>query len=237
MNKKKSNFNVTPKMAKLFGKFMLWYNEVSDEAKELAEIAGNDETESGEISLKYYTTDTDYIEIGEGGVAKASDGSVPEDGEYSLVDGSVLVIKDGKFSETKPAEEAEEKPEVPPVAEEKEDEKKPEDGEEKKEDEKEGEVAQEGEEVMPPYTLVPVLVDGVEFNVPQEVADYIHTLEGNLSGAEEVSEAFRKEIAQLKERTPGTVPVQTVVKQSKEKTTEVVNDASGLIGRLNRSLK
>lgn len=252
MNKKtkKTNFSVTPKMAKLFGKFMLWYNEVSDEAKELADIASADETESGEVSLKYYTTDTDYIEISEGGIATASDGSTPADGEYTLVDGSVLVIKDGKFLETKPKEEAEEdNVEEAPVAEEKEGEdedKKDEDevaqeGEEKKdenvdkEDEKD-EVTQEGEDIMPPYTLVSVLINGVEFQVPQEVADYIHTLEDGLAGAEEASENFRREIAHMKERMPSASPVQTVVKQSKE-TVEVSNDASSLIGRLNRVLK
>ena len=242
---KSKKFDVNPKMAKIFNKFMLWYNETVDTAEELADIAKADETESGEVSLKYYTSDTDYIEIKEGGVAVASDGSAVEDGEYPLVDGSVIVIADGKFVETKVKEEAEEEPLEAPVAEEKEDEEekpaddekseeedKPadEEGEEKKDEEEE---TQEEVEVDAPYTLVPVMVDGVEFQVPQEVADYIHTLEDGLSSAEEVSENFRKEIAQMKERIPSTNPVTTVVKQSKEEVVEKPSFAS-LISTLNK---
>lgn len=242
---KSKKFDVNPKMAKIFNKFMLWYNETVDTAEELADIAKADETESGEVSLKYYTSDTDYIEIKEGGVAVASDGSAVEDGEYPLVDGSVIVIADGKFVETKVKEEAEEEPVEAPVAEEKEDEEekpadeekseeedKPadEEGEEKKDEEEE---TQEEVEVDAPYTLVPVEIDGVEFQVPQEVADYIHTLEDGLSSAEEVSENFRKEIAQMKERIPSTNPVTTVVKQSKEDVVEKPSFAT-LIGALNK---
>lgn len=242
---KSKKFDVNPKMAKIFNKFMLWYNETVDTAEELADIAKADETESGEVSLKYYTSDTDYIEIKEGGVAVASDGSAVEDGEYPLVDGSVIVIADGKFVETKVKEEAEEEPVEAPVAEEKEDEEekpadeekseeedKPadEEGEEKKDEEEE---TQEEVEVDAPYTLVPVMVDGVEFMIPQEVADYIHTLEDGLSSAEEVSENFRKEIAQMKERIPSTNPITTVVKQSKEEVVEKPSFAT-LIGALNK---
>ena len=242
---KSKKFDVNPKMAKIFNKFMLWYNQTVDTAEELADIAEADETESGEVSLKYYTSDTDYIEIKEGGVAVASDGSTVEDGEYPLVDGNVIVIADGKFVETKFKEDAEEKPVEAPVAEEKEnDEDKPSDKkcdtnmdkpaykecDTNKDKEKE---TQEEIEIDAPYTLVPVMVDGVEFQVPQEVADYIRTLEEGLSSSEEVSENFRKEIAQMKERIPSTKPVTTVVKQSKE---EVVEKPSfgALIGALNK---
>lgn len=225
---KSKKFDVNPKMAKIFNKFMLWYNQTVDTAEELADIAKSDETESGEVSLKYYTSDTDYIEIKEGGVAVASDGSTVEDGEYPLVDGSVIVIADGKFVETKVKEDAEEEPVEAPVAEEKEnDEEKPADkGCEEKE-------TQEEVEIDVPYTLVPVMVDGVEFQVPQEVADYIHTLEEGLSSAEEVSENFRKEIAQMKERIPSTKPITTVVKQSKEEVVKKPSFAT-LIGALNK---
>ena len=240
---KSKKFDVNPKMAKIFNKFMLWYNETVDTAEELADIAKADETESGEVSLKYYTSDTDYIEIKEGGVAVASDGSAVEDGEYPLVDGSVIVIADGKFVETKVKEEAEEEPVEAPVAEEKEDEEeKPADEEKSEEEEKpadeEGEEkkdeeTQEEVEVDAPYTLVPVEIDGVEFQVPQEVADYIHTLEDGLSTAEEVSENFRKEIAQMKDRMPSAKPVTSAVKQSKEE--EVEKPSFGaLIGALNK---
>ena len=242
---KSKKFDVNPKMAKIFNKFMLWYNETVDTAEELADIAKADETESGEVSLKYYTSDTDYIEIKEGGVAVASDGSTVEDGEYPLVDGNVIVIADGKFVETKVKEDAEEEPVEAPVAEEKEndEEKSSDKGCDKKKDQpaykecdkkkdKEEEM-QEEVEIDVPYTLVPVMVDGVEFQVPQEVADYIHTLEEGLSSSEEVSENFRKEIAQMKERIPSTKPITTVVKQSKEEVVEKPSFAT-LIGALNK---
>lgn len=242
---KKTKFQ---KLKESFDNFLLTYNAIVDEAEELADIAKADETESGEVSLKYYTSDTDYIEIKEGGVAVASDGSAVEDGEYPLVDGSVIVIADGKFVETKAKEEAEEAPISAPVAEEKEDEKekpaddekseeeeKPadEEGEEKKTDDKEETTQEEEVEVEAPYTLVPVMVDGVEFMIPQEVADYIHTLEDGLSSAEEVSENFRKEIAQMKDRMPSTKPVTSAVKQSKEDVVEKPSFAS-LISTLNK---
>lgn len=231
---KSKKFDVNPKMAKIFNKFMLWYNETVDTAEELADIAKSDETESGEVSLKYYTSDTDYIEIKEGGVAVASDGSTVEDGEYPLVDGSVIVIADGKFVETKVKEDAEEKPVEAPVAEEKDEEDKPVDKKCEKNKDFEEETTQEEEvEVEAPYTLVPVMVDGAEFQVPQEVADYIRTLEEGLSSAEEVSENFRKEIAQMKERIPSTKPITTVVKQSKEEVVEKPSFAT-LIGALNK---
>lgn len=222
---KKTKFQ---KLKEAFDNFLLIYNQTVDTAEELADIAEADETESGEVSLKYYTSDTDYIEIKEGGVAVASDGSAVEDGEYPLVNGNVIVISDGKFVETKFKEDAEEKPVEAPVAEEKDNnEDKPSD---KKCEEKE---TQEEIEIDAPYTLVPVMVDGVEFQVPQEVADYIRTLEDRLSSAEDVSENFRKEIAQMKERIPSTKPITTVVKQSKE---EVVEKPSfgALIGALNK---
>lgn len=241
---KKTKFD---KIKEAFDNFLLTYNQVVSTAEELADIAKSDETESGEVSLKYYTSDTDYIEVKEGGIAVASDGSAVEDGEYPLVDGSVIVIADGKFVETKTREDAQEQPVEAPVAEEKaeetkekeeeevktaEEEEKPadEEGEEKKDEEEE---TQEEVEVDAPYTLVPVTIEGVEFMIPQKVYDYIRQLEDRLSSAEEVSEGFRKEIAQMKERIPSTNPITTVVKQSKEEVVEKPSFAT-LIGALNK---
>ena len=39
---KSKKFDVNPKMAKIFNKFMLWYNETVDTAEELADIAKAD---------------------------------------------------------------------------------------------------------------------------------------------------------------------------------------------------
>jgi len=229
----------------LFDKFMLWYSQVSDDAKELADVATGDETESGEVSLKYYTSDTDYIEIATDGTATASDGSTVQDGEYALADGNILVIVDGKFSETKPMEQSDEaEPVEAPVAEAQEDDETddkkedetPEDApadstdeDEKKDDEEE----QKMEEVDAPYTLVEIEINGETYNVPQEVYDYIRSLEENAS----MAETFKKELVKYRSETPSIKPVGNVVKESKESESTSIASADTLIASLNRKLK
>lgn len=229
----------------LFDKFMLWYSQVSDDAKELADVATGDETESGEVSLKYYTSDTDYIEIATDGTATASDGSPVQDGEYALADGNILVIVDGKFSETKTMEQSDEaEPVEAPVAEAQEDDETddkkenetPEDApadstdeDEKKDDEEE----QKMEEVDAPYTLVEIEINGETYNVPQEVYDYIRSLEENAS----MAETFKKELVKYRSETPSIKPVGNVVKESKESESTSIASADTLIASLNRKLK
>ena len=247
---KKLNMNKS-KLQNLFNQFMLWYSEVSEEAKELADIASTDETESGEVSLKYYTSDTDYIEIEADGTARGSDGEVVSDGEYRLADGNILVVSDGKFVETKPVEETDEtEPVEAPIAEACDDEeKKDEENQEVSDEEKDKEPVEETpeatdekpedgkekqDEVEAPYTLVEIEINGEMFNVPQEVADYIKTLEE----AATAGENFRKELAKLQSVTPSTKPVGNVVKQEKSKEDkENVVDYSSLICNMNKRLK
>ena len=230
------------KLQKLFNSFMLWYSEVSEEAKELADVVSTDETESGEVSLKYYTSDTDFIEIASDGTATASDGSEVQDGEYALADGNILVIEDGKFKETKTVEESDEpEPVEAPIAEASEDEdektdEEPKEEPEKKDDEKDEEETQAGEEpqeVEAPYTLVEIDINGELFNVPQPVYDYIKSLEEQ----SEAGENFRKELAKLQSVTPSTKPVGNVIKQEIEKTErENIVDYAGLISSMNKKL-
>ena len=226
------------KLQKLFNDFMLWYSQVSEEAKELADVASTDETESGEVSLKYYTSDTDYIEIASDGTATASDGSEVQDGEYALNDGNILVIEGGKFKETKVMEETNEpEPVEAPIAEASEDEETPaeetietDDESEKKEDEEE---KQDEVEVEAPYTLVEIEINGEDYNVPQPVADYIKSLEEK----SEAGENFRKELAKLQSVTPSTKPVGNVIKQEVEKAErENIVDYAGLISSMNKKL-
>lgn len=75
------------------------------------------------------------------------------------------------------------------------------DDEEKKKDEAPMEEA--------PLTLVPFLIDGVEYQLPQEVVDYINSL---ISDKDNVM----NEIALMKERIPSTQPIPSVIKQSSE---------------------
>ena len=226
----------------LFNAFMLWYNQVSEEAKELADVATSDETESGEVSLKYYTSDSDYIEISTDGTAIASDGTVLEDGEYPLADGNVLVIENGKFLETRTVEETKtEEPIEAPVAEAQEDdeEKKEEEtetteeetteettDEEKKDEEKQEEVE------TPAFTLVEIEIAGETFKVPQQVADYIKSLEETAG----MTENFRKEVIRLKAVTPTAKPVGAAVKENAVEESHAFTTAD-LITGLNKKLK
>lgn len=235
------------KLQKLFNDFMLWYSQVSEEAKELADVASTDETESGEVSLKYYTSDTDYIEIASDGTATASDGSEVQDGEYALNDGNILVIEDGKFKETKAMTESDEaQPVEAPIAEACDDEEKKDEEEkqseeepeqeaddDKKEDEETQADVESQEEVEAPYTLVEIDINGELFNVPQPVYDYIKSLEEQ----SEAGENFRKELAKLQSVTPSTKPVGNVIKQEVEKTErENIVDYAGLISSMNKKL-
>lgn len=230
------------KLQKLFNDFMLWYSQVSEEAKELADVASTDETESGEVSLKYYTSDTDFIEIASDGTATASDGSKVEDGEYPLADGNILVIEDGKFKETKTMEETDEpQPVEAPIAEaqEAEEDEKTDDDESQEEtpaedDEPKEDEEEQTQEVEAPYTLVEIEIAGETYNVPQPVYDYVKTLEEQAVAGEN----FRKELVKLQSVTPSAKPVGNVVKES-EKTEDstIFTNTSALIEKLNKRLK
>ena len=244
INYKKQNKTKMDKPKELFEKFLLWYSQVSDDAKELADVAVGDETESGEVSLKYYTSDTDYIEIATDGTATASDGSPVQDGEYALADGNILVIVDGKFSETKPMEQSDEaEPVEAPIAESSEDDEKPDEDKDETpedapadstdEDKKKDEDEKKMEEVDAPYTLVEIEINGETYNVPQEVYDYIRSLEENAS----MAETFKKELVKYRSETPSIKPVGNVVKESKESESTSIASADTLIANLNRKLK
>lgn len=60
-----------------------------------------------------------------------------------------------------------------------------------------------------PLTLVPFLIDGVEYQLPQEVVDYINSLIGE-------KDNVMNEIALMKERIPSAQPIPSVIKQSSE---------------------
>lgn len=61
----------------------------------------------------------------------------------------------------------------------------------------------------PPLTLVPFVIDGVEYQLPQEVVDYINALVGE-------KDNVMNEIALMKEQMPSATPIPTVINQSVE---------------------
>ena len=77
------------------------------------------------------------------------------------------------------------------------------------EEKKDEEVPSEEPTEEAPLTLVPFLIDGVEYQLPQEVVDYINSLIGE-------KDNVMSEIALMKERIPSAQPIPSVIKQSSE---------------------
>ena len=276
LNINMQKLDVNSKQLNLFQKFINFLNEVSAEASAISDVAKTDETDSGEVSLKYYIDDEHFIEVDAEGFARDEEYNLVSEGEYKLANGNVIVIDaNNKFVETKAsADGSEEEPIEAPIAESKveEDEKDKEDDEEPK-DEPDGEGAdaksegepvgdEEGaestaeeddenkkkvagaeideepkEEEVPveepveevPSALVPFVIDGVEYQLPQEVVDYINSLIG-------ANEATLNELALMKERMPSASPIPSVIKQSVEvEETETVGltDAIRMLNRKN----
>lgn len=262
--------DVNSKQLNLFQKFIQFLNDVSAEASDISDIAKKDETDSGNVSLKYFIDDEHFIEVDAEGFARDEEYNLVAEGEYLLADGNTLVVDaNNKFVETKAAgEEKAEEPIEAPIAESKveEDEKKDEDakedegksdgegndaepkgesvGDEKgaespaeENDEDKRKVAgaeideEPKEEEIPveepveeiPSALVPFEIDGVEYQLPQEVVDYINSLIG-------ANEATLSELALMKERMPSASPIPSVITQSVE---NEGNDLSNAIRMLN----
>lgn len=113
---KKFDFN--KKTYELFQKFIMMLNDVSDEAEAIADVAKKDETESGEVSLRYWIDNEHYITVDAEGFCRNEEMNIMADGEYTLTDGNILVIQDGKFVETRPMAESTTDEKVEPTLEE-----------------------------------------------------------------------------------------------------------------------
>lgn len=259
-----TKLDVNSKQLNLFQKFINFLNEVSSEAAEIADIAKNDETNSGEVSLKYYIDDEHYIEVDAEGFARDEEYNLVAEGEYLLADGNTFVVDaNNKFVETKSVgDEKAEEPVEAPIAEEK---LKDEEDEENKEDDSEPKAESDGEddnasvedapkvdeetgedadeekkkvanavedeepkeEELPieeepkeeiPSTLVPFLIDGVEYQLPQEVVDFINSLIA-------AKDASMSELSLMKERMPSASPIPSVIAQSSNEETNDLFDA------------
>lgn len=134
-SKMNNKFDFTEEKMNLFQKFVAFLNEVSQEADGIASEAKKDETNSGEVSLKYFLDDVHYFEVDADGYVHDENGKQIVEGEYKLADTSIFVVdSEGKFVETKALDEnaGEEQVEAP-IAEGFKEEKEE---EEKKDDEK-----------------------------------------------------------------------------------------------------
>lgn len=263
LNINMNKLDVTNKQLNLFQKFIAFMNEVSAEAEEIADIAKKDDTESGDVSLKYFIDNDHFIEVDAEGFARDEEFNLVAEGKYLLADGNYLIVDgENKFVGTEAGSDIktddENAPVEAPIAEEKlkdEDDKEDEetektegeadgeaesepidtesednaDGTEEvgegtdEEDEKKRRVANaelddKDEEEVPtveepseevPLTLVPFLIDGVEYQLPQEVVDYINSLVS-------ANEASMNELSLMKERIPSATPIPSVINQSAE---------------------
>lgn len=133
----------------LFQKFVAFLNEVSQEADGIADEAKKDETNSGEVTLKYFLDDEHYFEVDDEGFVRDENGENIPEGEYKLADGNVFVVDEsGKFVETKPLDEntGDEQVEAP-IAEGFKEEEKEDDEDEKKDEQSDGEGSDKTDEV------------------------------------------------------------------------------------------
>lgn len=202
MNKKMSVLN----------KFILFLNEVTDEADAIADVAVDDATDSGEVTLTYTLDSGDILTVDSEGIVRDKELAPVAEGKYLLEDGATLIVDaSNKFVETKVTEE--EKPEEAPIA-------------------QEDEVIEE---------LVAVSIDGVEYMVPQAVADYISKLEGeSKSTDEEIAQfkvqvtKFKNELGKLKARTPSAQPASTVKQVNQSKDVSVESSLANALSKLRK---
>lgn len=103
----------------LFQKFIAFLNEVSVEAEDIAAEAKKDETNSGDIELKYYLDDEHYFVVDGEGFVRDENGEKIEQGSYKLADGNVFTVdENGKFVSTEAIADADDEDKVEaPIAE------------------------------------------------------------------------------------------------------------------------
>ena len=247
---KMNKTEITNKNLSLFQKFIAFVNEVASDAEAIADQAEKDETESGEVSLKYFVDNEHYIEVDAEGFCRDEEENLVSEGKYLLSDGNYLIVdENNKFvgTETNAEDNEDEVPEEAPIAESKEEEKEKKDDEENKDENGEPEAViddvpadngsegdeqgndtevedaseEDAEDAAVEEELVPFMLDGVEYNLPQAIVDYINILIGN-------REELIQDIQQMKERIPSTDPIPTVIGQSKDE----VDETDGLVNAI-----
>lgn len=246
-----NNMDVNVKQMSLLQKFVQFLNDVSSEAKDIADEAKKDETNSGEVSLKYWLDDEHYVEVDAEGFVRDEEANLVAEGEYKLADGNVLVVDiNNKFVETKAVgEEKVEEPVEAPIAEEKLKD------EEKKDDEKAEDVAEEpngegdGVSDEPSVEDAPKVDGETEEGGNEETVDEpaveeepteelpLNLVPFEINGVEYMlpqevidyinslmgdGEALKAELLQMKEQMPSASPIPTVINQASESASDDV---------------
>ena len=268
MEKNKS-IEITDKALQLWDKFVMFVNqsEITSDADGIASEAKKDETDSGEVTIKYWTDNDHYLSVDAEGFVRDEEGNLVDTGQYKLSDGNVLEVgQDNKFVGVHAAADAKDdaEPAEAPIAEAEDKTSGKTSCNEKVEEVPSGDtsgktdVKEEGiednpsgdtkidvdtdevddmdddktpdasveEEPQLPSDLVPFELNDEEYLIPQPVADFIKSLVGN-------DDKMKKEMAQLKSKTPSAKPIGSVVKQAKEPKETYTYTLTDAIKRLN----
>ena len=254
----KNKIEITDKALQLWDKFVMFVNQsdVASDADGIASEAKKDETDSGEVTIKYWTDNDHYLTVDAEGYVRDEEDNLVDTGQYKLSDGNVLEVgEDNKFVGVHAQADAKDdaEPAEAPIAE-AEDNKDKTSGEtsgdtevkeegiednpsgdtkadadadeaDNMDDDKNPDASNEEEPELPSY-LVQFELDGEQYLIPQPVADYINSLVGN-------DDKMKKEMAQLKAKTPSAKPIGSVVKQAKESKETYTYTLTDAIKRLN----
>lgn len=96
----KNKIEITDKALQLWDKFVMFVNQsdVASDADALAGEAKKDETDSGEVTIKYWTDNDHYLSVDAEGFVRDEEGNLVDTGQYKLSDGNVLEVgEDNKF--------------------------------------------------------------------------------------------------------------------------------------------
>lgn len=241
----------------LFQKFIAFLNEVSVEAEDIADVAKKDDTESGQVELKYFLDDEHYLTVDCEGIVRDENLNPVEDGEYRLADSNILVVDNGHFVETKTVKEEENKVEAPVAEtfEQKEEEDEKDDAEaveepEGKDEETEGEAdgdASDADDEGAPVVDNEGSDDGAEETKKddeelEEEAPMINAVPYEINGVEyllpteviDYIESLKtskieveEKLTKMSEQTPSTQPIGTVVKNVEGK--DSINDRVSML--------
>ena len=255
----KNKIEITDKALQLWDKFVMFVNQ-SDVAADADAVAGEakkDETDSGEVTIKYWTDNDHYLSVDAEGFVRDEEGNLVDTGQYKLADGNVLEVdEDNKFVGVHAAADAKDdaEPAKAPIAE----------AEDKTSGETSGEtsgdteVKEEGIEDNPSGDTkgdvdtdeaddmdddkTPDASNEEEPQLPSDLVPF--ELDGEqylipqpvadyIKSLVGNDDKMKEEMAQLKAKTPSAKPIGSVVKQAKESKETYTYTLTDAIKRLN----
>lgn len=261
----KNKIEITDKALQLWDKFVMFVNQsdVASDADALAGEAKKDETDSGEVTIKYWTDNDHYLSVDAEGFVRDEEGNLVDTGQYKLSDGNVLEVgEDNKFvgvhaaadakDDAEPAEapiaEAEDKTsgnekveEVPSGETSGDTEVKEEDAEDNPSGDTKADVDSDEVDDMDD-DKTPDTSNEEEPELPNDLVPF--ELDGEqylipqpvadyINSLVGTDDKLQEEMAQLKAKTPSAKPIGSVVKQAKESKETYTYTLTDAIKRLN----